>query len=1259
MLSAALTAVAAPNVAGNAMPSADPVAIQSDTDSGITRPWPARTEASTPAGPAGPLPWSQAMATGIAAVDEQHCRLLEIFNRTVTAQAEGASREAVNALLDALVNYTREHFRDEERLMRRWPVDPQHRAMHLHAHKTFRDFLAQAQALAHDYAGDVIVELLAFLAQWLLHHIMEVDQQMAADIHLLQSGGAAGQMRHAHDRQVKARLVDAVSQLSDRLGQRTFDLLAQRQRLLDLQALYRALLHCGDVLIQSRRERQMLQSLCAKLTQDTPFHAAWIGRPGASNGFDVLALAGEGAAQVRSAPPRLTDGETAPVVVKAWNSRRPVVCNDTFADASLQPWHAGFAVTRWLSVLALPILRARRKWAVLVLAAPRAGCFDAPTIEVCTRIGAMLGHGLDEFDLKKRIRTRQARDARMARTDTLTGLPNRLGLAEYLPQAIARAHRRGRAVAVGVLDLDDFKPVNDRWGHEAGDELLRLVSRGLREALRTSDFIARLGGDEFVVILEDLEEPLAVPQLSAALERLHRAVETPFEVGGGRRCSIEMTMGVVLSPADGTETDMLLRQADAAMYQAKQVKKARTQWWRLGVTPTSERIAETAFDPFGPDARELMRVIAPHLAIVAEQFSTLFYRELQACPETAVILASVSRQDFEALRGKQAEHLRLLLGAATAAQRVRETAQRLGAIHALVGVSGAWMARAMGWYRDLLRTHLDAAPLSARTRYRAVQAAEARLQLHIESQLQAMQSVLDRYQTLLARPIDSSVPAADWTQSELDALAALPGIRIAVLWRPDAQSRLVIEHAAGAESSPFIAAHRARDLYPVLDPRDVRGRGMVATTWMTDCQQVTHAYGLEDRAEPWLALMNEFGIRSAVTLPVHRHGAVHAVLMLFGAYPHQFACGWMRTWRLSLQNRWDQLTAVSRSRQHAIDAGQAARIRSLLYGGGVEMFVQPVIDLTNGALIKVEALARLRTAEGTLLAPGQFLPALGEADLDSLLRQGLEQGLGHLRTWRGEHLDIALSINLAPSSLVHPDCARWVREALRQAAVAPKHLTLELLESQVLEAGAVDEAIARLADTGVKLAIDDLGSGFSSLSRLADLPFDLIKVDQNIIRDLARDPLKALSLIRTVVQLGHDLERDVVVEGLEDDAAIEAATLLGCRFGQGYGLARPMPAAELAAWNRTRSFRGSEGATVHSWAGALAYQWMAMHDASHLRHSGDLASCPLTGFLAARGIDDAGMRDAHERIHDGTPEPARTQAMRQMMQWLAREARAR
>ena len=1207
--------------------------------------------------PARPLQWTDAMATSIATVDAQHQHLLEIFNRIALAQAEDASHETVLACLDELVDYTRYHFREEEQLIRRWRVDSRHRTMHLQAHETFRGFLQEARVFAGEHAPEVTVELLAFLTQWLLHHIMGMDRRMAREIHRLQASDGSDHVARDPPQDDTHDVAEAVSQFTEQLGKRTFALFGQRQQMLNLQSLYRMLLHCGEVLSRGRQEHEMLESLCARVVQDTMFHTAWIGTLGQSNVFEVLAAAGEGAEQIRAAPPQGTDQESASVAVKAWNTRQLVVCNDTLADPTLQPWQAQFAEHRWFSVCAVPIRRAGHMWAILALASPRCGGFDAPVIEVCSRIAVLLGHGLDELDAESRSRGQQEQDADPARSDTLSGLPNGMAIEEYLPEAIIRARRSGSLLAVGVIDLDDFKAVNDQRGHEAGDQLLRCVSHGLRAHLADSDFIARLGGDEFVVVLEQLEATQAMSQLEVALKRLHRAVEAPFKLTAGEVVSIDMTMGVALYPRDGNEPTALLRQADAVMYQAKRIKRQRAQWWRVGGEAALEQITETPFDAFGAEARELMRGLVPHLQAVAEKFSASFYRELQARPESAAILAYLSGTEYRDLGCKQAAHLRFLLDAHTTDESVTRTAHRLGVVHALIGVSGAWFTRTMGLYRDLLRTHLDASLLTARTRYRTLRAADVRLQLDMENQLHAMQSVLDQYQMLLARPMVGRGLAADWAQAELNVLAALPGIRAAVVWRPDVRNRLDIERAAGEDVDNLIEAHRVRDVHPSLDPRDVRGQGLVAATWMTECQQETSAFARESRLQPWQALMQEFGIRSAVTLPVHRNGAIHAVLMLFGAYPNQFSSSWMHTWRLSLQNRWDLMTALSYTRRHAIDAGEAAQTRALLYGGGLEMFVQPIVSLADGALVKVEALARLRSPDGTILVPGQFLPALGETDLDALFRQGLAQGLGHLHRWHAEKLDIKLAINLAPSSLRHPDCTRWIEEALREAQVAPQYLTLELLESQALEASTVDEAIGRLASTGVTIALDDLGAGFSNLKRLAELPFDVIKIDQNIIKDLACDPIKALSLIRTVVQIGQDLGRDVVAEGLEDEGIVEAACQLGCSLGQGYGLARPMPAAALADWVKTRSFHGCNGRGLRSWVGALAYQWMMMHDALCVRLPGELGSCPITGFLEVQEIHDAQVLHWHWQIHEESVESVRVQAMRQMMQWMADKVR--
>lgn len=153
----------------------------------------------------------------------------------------------------------------------------------------------------------------------------------------------------------------------------------------------------------------------------------------------------------------------------------------------------------------------------------------------------------------------------LANTDPLTGLPNRRGLAVALDASLPTA-RPESALAVYLLDLDGFKAVNDRLGHEAGDELLRQVAQRLRDTLRTHDLVARLGGDEFVVMSQGMAGDAAAQRVG---QKMLAAFTAPFDVNG-QLCRVGLTIGFALAPHDGQAAGDLLRRADAAMYAGKQ-----------------------------------------------------------------------------------------------------------------------------------------------------------------------------------------------------------------------------------------------------------------------------------------------------------------------------------------------------------------------------------------------------------------------------------------------------------------------------------------------------------------------------------------------------------------------------------------------------------------------------------------------------------------------------------------------------------------
>jgi diguanylate cyclase (GGDEF)-like protein/PAS domain S-box-containing protein len=155
--------------------------------------------------------------------------------------------------------------------------------------------------------------------------------------------------------------------------------------------------------------------------------------------------------------------------------------------------------------------------------------------------------------------------AHAARHDELTDLPNRTLLNDRLSAGIARAERYQRKLGVVYLDLDDFKPINDHYGHETGDCLLQAVAKRLRDTMRQSDTVSRIGGDEFIVALEQIK---SAEDAVAAANKLDRALRQPFSVLG-KQISISASIGVALYPDHGHDPATLLRHADQAMYAAK------------------------------------------------------------------------------------------------------------------------------------------------------------------------------------------------------------------------------------------------------------------------------------------------------------------------------------------------------------------------------------------------------------------------------------------------------------------------------------------------------------------------------------------------------------------------------------------------------------------------------------------------------------------------------------------------------------------
>jgi len=241
------------------------------------------------------------------------------------------------------------------------------------------------------------------------------------------------------------------------------------------------------------------------------------------------------------------------------------------------------------------------------------------------------------------------------------------------------------------------------------------------------------------------------------------------------------------------------------------------------------------------------------------------------------------------------------------------------------------------------------------------------------------------------------------------------------------------------------------------------------------------------------------------------------------------------------------------------------RYQRLLWAGCLMVFYQPILDNRSCRIVGVEALARLKDEENHVFSPNEFLPSLNEADIFELTRLVLLQSiddLQHIDVEHGEDPRLWVSVNLDPSSLNDAGLA-CLRDILAKNPIDPHRIAFEIPEyGEFLN---TDEAVRRLEELralGTRIALDDIGSSYSSLLRLKNLPVDAIKLDQGYVRTLTQNP-ENLHFIITIQNLAEDFGVDLVVEGVESDDILNALMMLNVDLVQGYGVSRPMPLKDL------------------------------------------------------------------------------------------------
>ncbi len=885
--------------------------------------------------------------------------------------------------------------------------------------------------------------------------------------------------------------------------------------------------------------------------------------------------------------------------------------------------------------------------AVFLVVTAESEAFDADMRKLLDEIADTAGLALRQHKHHRALFEEQERQTYLALHDALTHLPNRRALDNHLERALVRAERHQRLVAVGMLDLDDLKPINDRYGHAVGDSVLIEVAARLRDALRSEDYVARLGGDEFVLVFEDLASEA---DLDVLLDRLAQSLQKPIVIGDVV-INVMVSLGIAIYPTHAeARGEQLLRLADQAMYVMKSNKQQRTNWWALAFSDTTaDSLASEGMavpEPYGKQAAAQLRPCSNAWQSQLPNLVERFYLAVSTHPGLAELLKALPPPAVDAFKARLARHLCTLLYPELDSQDQRTGAVRAGISHAASGVEEIWLLQAISQLRDILSGALGSCMRSGRS---ALSILLQRLDLEQQWQLESMRDLQRRRGTLLAK-----VSAVAWSADSVPRLiegvvrilATHEEIAACAASRPDRSGQLICEAVAGVVPAEHLRITNSGNA-PLLRivAGGPEGDGPVGRAWRTAEIHRSAHYGSDPDMAPWRDTATRHRVVSLAAIPLCM--APRKPLMVLTLYS-SYAGGLRSEGQRAFVQHVKTVLDLALMRMGASWLATAPlpffvreRWRAMIATDALQMHYQPMVRFSDGQVAGLEALARLRDEVGTLLPPATFLPALGADDLMLLFRDGLAQALAFRQALAQRGALLSISVNVPPAALQDQRYAEMAQRALQAGSYPAGTVLFEVLESP---GEREQQPVARtgaqsLNALGVSLVEDVLADDYRSSLHLEGSSFERIKVDHTIIMQMRHDPLGTLRKLRQLIRVGHDMGLEVVVEGLESPEVIEAASILGADFGQGFALAHPMPPEAMSVW--LASFQ-PDGPAAHPVSGlgalAAALRWgetfAELPNEPHFYHRHAQASCMAGAYLRhGKGISEV-LRSTHEAMHN-------------------------
>ena len=556
------------------------------------------------------------------------------------------------------------------------------------------------------------------------------------------------------------------------------------------------------------------------------------------------------------------------------------------------------------------------------------------------------------------------------------------------------------------------------------------------------------------------------------------------------------------------------------------------------------------------------------------------------------VFSYLSDDELSRALAAQEDFLRHLVDPLIPAEELDAIAAHVGYVHAMVGVKSSWLLEIIPLISEVFHKSALAANLVGAGADHWIRVLSRRLGVA----MRIMVAEGERIDEVVAdgveevnRAVSVATTGADLIRAVLAAIYAIDGVASVAYGRADERGVILYEYVQGDEFSRYLELLERHEAKSIIANADVaQGLGPSGRAWRSGQIQHSASFSQDPSMEPWREMAAGLGLRSVMVLPIVKSdGETVGLLNIYSKWPGYFASP-MRYRAFAYIQQVTSAALVKLDSGKVVSYEKRSQYRGMLRGDALEMHYQPIVDLHTGNVVKLEALARLRGNDGTLISPGEFMGALGSEDLYVLFARGLEKSMRAVSRLDDAGITTGVSVNLPPQAVKDRRYFEAIVEKLSAWNVAPERLTLELTEEEELSDVTFNEAslLWRIRSLGVLLAQDDLGAGYSSLLRLERFGFHEVKIDQELVRG-AGDPRNALDLIQHLTRLSHDMGIEVVVEGLESASLIEAAAIMGADYGQGYGIAKPMPEESVIKFFADFKWNANIGSPVTP-LGALA-----------------------------------------------------------------------